>query len=197
VLCPDCASGLPALPARCYRCRKRSPGGLTCASCRSSSRLYAVTVRTNYSGTAKTVIWSLKFDGAQAAAAELATSLSRRLTIADPAGLYVVPVPTTTRRCRQRGYDQAKLMAQALAQQLQLPYLDCLRRSGLAHQVGASRRERLRQLEDAFRVTKPLAGARILLVDDVITTGATLEAAARVCKRAGARRVEAVAFAQP
>ena len=106
--------------------------------------------------------------------------------------------PTATSRVRQRGYDQAKLLARALARQAGLPYLDCLARVGQTHQVGATREQRLRQLQAAFRVRRPNAvrSAYLLLVDDVSTTGATLELAATILKSAGARRVDAIVFAQ-
>jgi predicted amidophosphoribosyltransferase len=74
-----------------------------------------------------------------------------------------------------------------------------LARQGQAHQVGASREQRKQQLATAFRVTKPqhVAGARLLLIDDVVTTGATLEAAAAALRAVGARHIEALVFAQP
>lgn len=99
---------------------------------------------------------------------------------------------------RERGYDQAKLLARKLAREARLPYADCLARSGQAHQVGSNRSQRLSQLSDAFRITKPrtVQNAYILLVDDVLTTGATLEAAAKVLHATGASSVDAVVFAR-
>lgn len=194
LLCRDCQAKLPPLPERCYRCRRLMSGWRTCASCRSSSNLYVVQVRSTYEGTAKTLVWQLKFQAAQSAARDIAACLAPLLITTNQ---LIVPVPTATRRARQRGYDQAKLIAQALASQTGMDYADCLRRQGQAHQVGASRAVRLRQLTGNFRVVQPLAGQQILLVDDVVTTGATLEAAAAVCRGAGARRVSAIVFAQP
>jgi ComF family protein len=111
----------------------------------------------------------------------------------------IVPVPTATSRIRQRGYDQAKLLAKAISKQSRLTYLDCLARSGQTHQHGTSRHTRLGQLENAFRVKHPrsVQNAHIILVDDVVTTGATLEAAAKVLKQAGGKQIEALAFARP
>jgi ComF family protein len=112
--------------------------------------------------------------------------------------VMVVPVPTATSRVRGRGYDQAKLLARELSRQARLPYLDCLVRSGHTHQVGASRYQRLSQLEGAFRLkdSKKVRGTRILLIDDVMTTGATLETAAGLLKAGGAGQVAAMVFAQ-
>lgn len=97
-----------------------------------------------------------------------------------------------------RGYDQARLIARACARQADLPHASLLLRLGQQRQVGLKRQQRLSQLEQAFEIrnTERVRGAHIMLVDDVVTTGATLEAATKVLKAAGANRVEAIAFAQ-
>ena len=149
-----------------------------------------------YDNDAKHLIAKLKFDGAQSAALEIAKLLSARAVFSNDC--VFVPVPTATSRVRRRGYDQAKLIARRLADQNRLPYLDCLMRSGQTHQIGANRHTRLKQLNSAYRLKTitNVAGRQIVLVDDVSTTGATLESAAHCLKQAGAKRVEAVVFAQ-
>lgn len=114
-------------------------------------------------------------------------------------GFIIVPVPTATSRVRQRGYDQATVLARRLARKQRLPYARLLARLGQAHQVGAGRAERVSHLKDAFRAIRVahIQGAHILLIDDVCTTGATLESAARTLRAAGAKRVDALVFAQP
>ena len=202
LLCNICRMALQAIPERCYRCYKTTPTALTCTKCRKVSRMHRVHVATIYAGAAKELVWRLKFAGARAAvkpmAAHIKTIPSFKGSLVFSAPVLVVPVPTATSRVRQRGYDQAKLLARELSQNKGLMYFDCLRRHGQSHQVGASRQLRLTQLRSAFRVRKPrmVQGAHILLVDDVLTTGATLEAAASTLRAAGAGVVEAAVFAQ-
>lgn len=151
-----------------------------------------------YEGYAKAMISSLKFKGAQAAAREMAAHMKIHLEIGKPA-TYIVPIPTATVRVRRRGYDQAVLLAKELSRQTHIPYISGLQRYGQTHQVGASRKQRLQQLEAAFTANSrinALKPGRVVLVDDVVTTGATLEAAATALRRAGLKHIDAIVFAQ-
>lgn len=188
-------------PYECLGCRKE--GSLLCPVCLAAlppTNAYNLIgdiayAATPYQGIAKDLIWKLKSSGAQAAARVMAELMYRQL----PDKSYlIVPLPTATARVRQRGYDQARLLARALSRRSGLPFSNCLVRMGQAHQVGAGRGQRLQQLEGAFRVksTAQIENKTILLVDDVTTTGASLRAAARVLKQAGANRVDAVTFAR-
>jgi ComF family protein len=145
----------------------------------------------------KDVVWHLKFQGARAAGPELGTYMADRLPDRQ-SDVIVVHVPTATSRLRRRGYDQARLIAGGLSKSSGLPHLSVLARSGQTKQVGASRSQRLAQTKHAYRVSHPklVRGMHILLVDDVVTTGTTLETCARVLKDAGARRLEAAVFAR-
>ncbi|HSW37458.1 MAG TPA: phosphoribosyltransferase family protein [Candidatus Saccharimonadales bacterium] len=195
LLCKACTHKLSQIPERCYRCRRLSAGNRSCEACRRMSKLYSLKAGTIYEGLAKDLVWRLKFQGAQTAAHDMARYLA---PMVESRGVVIVHVPTATGRVRRRGYDQAYLLARALAKQTQLPHLAALARLGQHHQVGASRRERTTQLAQAFIVLKPelVQNSHILLVDDVLTTGATLEAAARALKLAGAKRVDGLVFAQ-
>jgi competence protein ComFC len=205
LMCISCINKLVVVPERCYRCHEFSPDWLTCRGCQPTSYLSSVRVGTVYEGGAKDLIWKLKLAGARSAARIMAETLAPRVQQAakplnqNAQAPIIVPVPTATGRARQRGYDQARLLARELARQTRLPYRDCLARQGQLHQHGLTRRQRLSQLNGAFRVTRPqiIKKGNIILVDDVVTTGATLEAAASVLKAAGARQIDAVIFAQP
>ncbi len=194
--CSPCQNRALSVADRCYRCHRLSPAGRTCATCRRTSPLYSVRAATRYEGSSKQLVWRLKFDRARAAAWAAAAVMASRLPLPDSA--LIAAVPATTSHVRHRGYDQAVLLARAFARRTSLPTDLLLIRLNQKQQRGATRQQRLTQLEGAFDVRRPevVAGRHIVLVDDVITTGATLEAAARALKAAGAKRVSAVVFAQ-
>jgi ComF family protein len=194
LLCDACTLKIPPALDRCYRCYAPTVAGMTCADCQPASALSVVRTVTLYDGVAKDLLWKLKSGGAQEASRQMAALMAPLVGSV----LVITHVPTATSRVRQRGYDQARLLARNLARETRSPRATLLVRTGQAHQVGASRAVRLQQLTDAFRPRSgwQIRGAHILLVDDVLTTGATFEAAARVLLAAGAARVDAIAFAR-
>lgn len=198
LLCQACHRSLkPAVP-RCCRCQTADSLGRTCSSCRHHSALYAAHPAVRYEAAAKDLVWKLKFGRAQAAADEIAAILYETVGEKLPEGALITHVPTATNRVRQRGYDQAALIARALAKKSGLRYIPLLARCTSSKQVGASRHVRSRQLQEAFRPlrTGRISGSNIVLVDDVITTGATLQVAANTLQAANAKHIEAMVFAQ-
>jgi predicted amidophosphoribosyltransferase len=168
-----------------------------------------------YAGPARDLVRALKFRGATAVAdamaAQMAASAPARLlgeraeVAADRAEVgaaraasapVLVPVPLHRRRLRRRGYNQAGLIADALAQRVGLEVADCLARSGsAATQVGRDRSERRAGPAGSVEFRGPVPD-RVVLVDDVATTGATLAACAAVARAAGACGVTALVFAR-
>jgi len=141
-----------------------------------------------------------KYRGERAAAAVLGALVVERLwvSLAATAPVLVVPVPLGRRRRRARGYNQAALLAAALARAASVPLADAaVRLRETAAQVGRSSQERRDNVAGAFAWRGPplCPDATVWLVDDVVTTGATLAAAATALQQAGARRIEGVAAA--
>lgn len=197
-LCEVCAAELAGLlPERCFRCQKINLGSKTCSTCRRQAPLNNVFVVGEYEKGLKAAIHGLKFERRRGLARPLAGLMRERLPVLKRPPL-VTHVPTATIRRRARGYDQAELLARQLGQITGWRQVPLIRRQNQLRQVGAKRLTRLAQLEGAFRVVRReyVRGQDILLIDDVITTGATITACARELKAAGAKSVSAVVLAQ-
>jgi ComF family protein len=148
------------------------------------------------SGVLRRIIDCYKFYNAYAAHRDLASLLSDRIGVL-PKECVIVPIPTVSSHTRQRGYDHVLLVAKRLAKLQSLKVETVLRRRTATKQLGKSRKDRFVQARQAFEVRGTLRGDVVyLLVDDVVTTGATLEYAARALKQAGATTVWAAAIAR-
>lgn len=187
----------PELPSRCFRCKRITTNFAVCDRCKKQTRMGHVWIRTDYGGHSKALLHRYKYERAQAAVQVIAGTMDEVLPYL-PLATMVIPVPTATSRVRARGYDHAALLARAIARKRGLMSARAVTHLLQTRQVGANRQKRLAQLKDTFAVTKPklVKGRDILIVDDVVTTGSTLEAMTLALKQAGARSVNAVAFAQ-
>lgn len=156
-----------------------------------------------YEGPARELVRALKFRGAVRLAQAMAAQISANAPVQMMASGALVPVPLHPRRERRRGFNQARLLAEALSSRSGLPLYDCLARAGPARtQVGRGRHERRAGPAQAIHVraragTVAFPGiARAVLVDDVATTGGTLAACAAALRVAGTKEVVAVTFAR-
>jgi ComF family protein len=149
-----------------------------------------------YDMALREAVHGLKFSGRRRLAEPLAALLSSLDIPGDIDG--VVPVPPGRARLRERGFSHTHLLARAMGRARGLPVLpDALRKTReTPPQVGLKKKDREGNLRGAFAATRPLPGARIVLLDDVITTGATVRECALALRRAGARRVWVVAVAK-
>jgi predicted amidophosphoribosyltransferase len=192
VLCATCRRGLPWLRGElCRRCGLPVPCRPCPARRAGFERAWAPLA---HQGAARRVVAALKFDArlavADAMAAQLATGVPDRLL----GGSTLVPVPAEPRRRRAQGYGHTEVLAQRFARRTGVEVLTCLRREVDGHrQLGAARSARLAPGRIAIEATGR-APPSALLVDDVHTTGATLDACARALRAAGARSVTAITY---
>lgn len=197
ILCEMCVQLLPILPSRCYKCQKPAVNFATCKSCLNGSALESVWVCTEYESIAKSLIHQLKFERVLEVSSIISKVMNVEFVEVLPNGIVVTPLPTATSRVRQRGYDQAALIAHDFARTAALPYRETLRRVGQQRQTGSDRKHRVKQMSNAFIVRSHIEGiTHALLIDDVMTTGASLEAAAHTLKKGGVERVSALVFAR-
>lgn len=203
IVCESCV-GLFAQPcARCSRCALPVLQGMRqCVACKNNpphidAALAAVTYRFPWAK----MVHDFKFHDNPALARSMAT-LMRSTPWVDPAldaADWVLPMPLSSERLRQRGFNQAFLLARELAPQLVNNTL-LLRIQDTPAQSSLPRRERLANVEHAFAIEPlqrhRLKGKRIVLVDDVMTSGASINAAALALKQAGAQHVTALVFAR-
>ena len=188
LLCAHCTAELPRLaPPRCPRCALASPRGEVCGRCLGEAPHYDATIAAlAYEFPADTLVHSLKFRGELALATLLGELLLQKINLTEVD--YVVPVPLSALRLRERGYNHAAEIARHVAPK-KLDLALCERRRETPPQMELPYDERQRNVRGAFRCTRALAGETVAVVDDVMTTGATLSELASVLKGAGARRV--------
>ncbi len=196
--CGICAEAVDPVPAGCGRCGLPGPDAI-CGGCRRSAPAFdAVRAGGLFGGPLAEAIHALKYGGRPALARPLGRWLAE--VVPPAAGALVVSVPLARGRRIERGYDQAALLAGAYARGA--PSRPARGRAALARtretraQVGLSREERARNVAGAFAATGAVKGRDVVLLDDVVTTGATADAASLALRRAGARSIVVVALAR-
>jgi ComF family protein len=194
--CEVCAGAVDPVPPGCTRCGLPGPDP-ACGACLADPPAFdRVLSGALCGGPVADAVHALKYGNRPALARPLGAWLAARAEL--PRGAAVVAVPLSRGRRVARGYDQAALLADALARAAGAPRLRAvLRRTReTPPQVGRTRAERARNVRDAFAATPAARGCDLVLVDDVVTTGATVRAAAEALCRAGARSVTVVALAR-
>ena len=183
-----------AMPQSCVLCAARSGAEAVCVACEAALTEAPATGQGiavhEYRFPLDRLVQRFKSSGDLAVGRWLAVRLAHRVANEPRPDLLVAP-PLTSRRLRERGFNQSLEIARVVGSRLGVPrVLRGVRKvRETPPQQGLGRRERRRNVRDAFRCSLPLAGRRVAIVDDVITTGATVGALARELRRAGARDV--------
>lgn len=201
-LCEDCSVSLPpAAPPRCPHCWQPGPDASPCLHCQLGPPAFdGLRAAFIYQGTTRELVHALKYRGTTAVAAPMGSLLAEAARRHGLAADVVVPVPLSGLRRRTRGYNQAEALARALGGELRLPVRPRAlerRRHTPSQARSTDADERRRNVAGAFVCReREIAGGRALLVDDVTTTGATLDACASALKDGGALSVWGLAFAR-
>ena len=200
ILCKACVPGLAQLKSPyCQVCA--SPNALSpCRWCRQSP-LSVDGIRAPFlmEGAVREAIFSLKYRGVRAAAPELGRLLAQYMADRTVPGDLIMPVPLHRRRLRARGYNQSALLARELCKLTALPQANNLLtrvKDGPPQVEAASRSQRRTNVDGSFKTAGDVAGLKVLLIDDVVTTGTTMSACAAALKAAGAASVWGLALAR-
>jgi ComF family protein len=191
-ICESCRTNLPGLSTgRCPVCADISPQASRCGRCLAEPPEFSrVVTATSFGFPTDAAIRRLKYARQLALVQPLAMLLVERLrgeTMPD----LIVPMPLSVQRLRERGFNQALELARVVSSALEvtLEARRCVRVRDTAPQAALPWQERRRNVRGAFQWQGQIVGARVAVIDDVLTTGATLEELARTLKRAGAREV--------
>ena len=204
-LCAPCRAALPRHRGPLCRCGVSLADGvpLPCGRCRRGRSSFDAGASLGpYEGALRSVIHELKYRGRRRLAPRIAEVMLEEAAVRrvlEP-GVVLAPVPLHPRRLRERGFNQAELLGSALARRTGLPLLSgvLVRRKDTPTQSGLSASERRRNVAGAFVVRRRTAvvGRAVVLVDDVLTTGATARACADALRKAGAASVRVLTVAR-
>lgn len=204
-LCTNCFPKLAfAEYAICFVCQKGSLDGRTHPRCRTKTTIDGVFVGLVYNSLSRRLITTLKYKPYISDLAPYLVDVLYERLIQDELFVLLItkpfvitPIPLHESRLRQRGYNQSELLARALAKKFSFSSLALLeRREKTKSQVGLGKEERKKNMQNAFVVKKGIAlSQRVFVVDDVVTSGATLLEAAKTLKKAGVKEVYGIALA--
>lgn len=189
-VCPDCRKCLTRAPVQiCPVCGNYRDMGSVCQSCSCSTELEAVLVAGEHSELLKFLVHSFKYRSIQGLDMDLSSLLqiTWAFSVGHTTGFCLVPVPVHPRKVNMRGFNQSERMAYCISKYLSIPLNPCLRKNRMTlPQMELTRDERMRNITGSFSYAGgKYAFTRAILLDDVYTTGSTLNECARVLKQEG------------
>lgn len=201
-LCEECFASIQSVTAPfCARCNHplRSPHA-ACPECRTHPRIITrIRSAAWHEGAVREAIHALKYNRRRDVVPSLTRLLAQQFAQLDAPIDFLTSVPLYPAREQERGYNQAELLAEQTARMIRSTHVCALRRTRVtADQIGLNASERRANVRDAFAaVGNNMAGANVVLIDDVCTTGATLDACAAALFANGARTVYGLTVARP
>lgn len=194
-LCAACDAGLPRMTQGCPRCAApvAGDGSIACGECQRFEPAYE-RVRTpfRYEPPVDGLVQQLKYHGRLEHSRLLGEYLAQHVRERDEPPDLLLPVPLHRSRLRERGYNQALEIARVVAARLRLPleWKNVARVRATVPQTGLAREQRRKNMRGAFQVGGGFEGCSVAVIDDVMTSGYTVQALAEGLRRAGARRVQ-------
>jgi ComF family protein len=202
-LCAGCEADLPLNERFCEHCAEPLPRDLPqpalCGACLQRPPVFdACVVPFLYSFPVDRMVQGLKYRGDLAYGRILGELLARHLALRQTRPEVVIPVPLAPMRYRERGFNQARELARPICKALKLTLRSDLvvRQRETREQASLVRKERLKNTQRAFVLSAPLAARHIAIVDDVVTTGSTVNEIAKVLRAGGAEWIEVWAVAR-
>lgn len=198
-MCDKCIRLLKGPEFKCFRCGRNNPFGLYCFACRKSFLPDRIIAAFAYDGQLKEIIHQYKYEDAYILSKDLAKGLIpivRKLENYKGYDLTFVPLSPT--KIRSRGYNQAKLLADEVAKKLKLKIVDLMERlpQDETQVISQTKIARKKNIKGVFKIKENAEiPKKIILIDDVVTTGATVEEATKILKKAGAQEVIVLALA--
>lgn len=193
-ICPACEAKIVVKKSQnCPICRSDNGTGQLCKRCRPHYHLTGVICYGYFrDAVLKEAIHHFKYEGIRALDAKLSEYLIQTISTGGIKFDVVAYAPVSRKRFNERGYNQAEVLARAVARHFDRPlYRGLVKENRAKPQVGLKRRERLGNIQGSIRLNHAdrVRGKKVLLIDDVLTTGATLDECARVLRLVGAHRV--------
>jgi ComF family protein len=195
-ICNSCAKKLSRIyPPLCKRCGRPESSGRYCHECwgKQNNRIDAVRSVFVFEGTIRTAIHELKYRNLRDISVNLGEYMAEYYRNNGLKGDCLLPVPLHEKRIRERGYNQSELLAKEIARHVEVPvkgHLVTRMRNNMPQARTSNADERRTNMENVFRCQSPeVAGKNIIIIDDVCTSGNTLESCAAVLKGAGAKSV--------
>jgi ComF family protein len=198
-ICSECIKSFAPAKLRCLKCGRANPFGLYCKSCHSKSKANLVLAGFDYKNPITSLIHQFKYEDVTSLSDPFCDCLAALLSkIPDNLEYKICYIPLTLKKLKLRGYNQSKLLAEGIGQCLNVTVTGLLTRveARESQVIAQSRKLRKTNIKGAFSIK---SGAeipqKVILLDDVITTGATVEEAVKVLKAAGVKEVIVLALA--